>query len=82
MQVPTHIICGYLQSCGAERDDSKLFGDYVVFTDSNGETLVIDEGSYFQTTEWLIDDCVNNQSYKMAGLIDKWVKEQNAKESK
>jgi uncharacterized protein YjbK len=76
MNVPTQVICDYLKSSGVERDDSQLFGRYVGYIDSNGEVLVVDESIYLQSTEMLIDDCVANESYAIASLIDKWAKEQ------
>jgi hypothetical protein len=82
VEIKTEIVRHLFEGKGYPRDDSALFSSNVCYGGKGKPILVVDESSYAQNTDWLIEDCEREGAHDLADEIRKWVQNQAKNEQK
>ena len=76
MEIRTEIVRQLFEEEGYPRDDSALFSSNVCYGGQGKPIIVVDESTYAQNTDWIIEDCENEGAHDLAYRIRKWVEQQ------
>ena len=79
MLVTTGDIKDALLDGGMTRDAAPMFSN-AGYRDKNGGWLIMDESSYWQDTDHLIEDCVTGECYDGAAIIKRYADKQSKKQ--